>query len=259
MTTPRLHSVVAAAAVIVCIAASTAACTSDTAGEPEQSSPVSIPEGSNVVGTDASGSADDDNDIDSERVTPPDPTRSPFDTLPPVNRHVYPTGTDDVVVQVSIDERGPAVPLLTVYGDLEAVALTADGWRTGTITDFMLEQLLDEAASLGLLDQPIELRGPDSEAPPYITVAFTADAVDIVHEFDLARIERPPALRIFLNEWTSSNRFGLDIAFDPPEWITCDAASSDIAGESCRVVDEQIAESDRPLLPHESDASLLLP
>jgi hypothetical protein len=184
---------------------------------------------------------------------------SRFEVLPPVGHRDHPAGPSDVIVQVSVDRAGLAIPLLTVYGGLRAVAITDDGWRTGTVTDFMVQQFLDEADGVGLLDEPLVLRGPDIDSPPQITVRLRADGHDLLHEFDLSRIDRPPALRIFLHRWTATNRYQLDEPFDPTEWIACDAPAAQSVEPTCRVADRQISPSDRPLLPHESDATALLP
>ena len=123
----------------------------------------------------------------------------------------------------------------------------------------MVQQFLDEADRIGLLDEPLVLRGHDIDSPPGITVRLSADGRYLLHQFDLSRIDRPPELRIFLHRWTATNRFGLAEPFEPSEWIDCDAPAPPSAEPTCRVVDRQIAPSDRPLLPHESDATALLP
>jgi hypothetical protein len=191
---------------------------------------------------------------------PSDTGSAAFQTLPPVGEYSYPTGTTDVVVQIAVDDQGLDVPLLTVYGGLTAVASTDDGWRSGTITDFTLQEFLADAASVGLLDGSLSLRGPDPSAAPQIVVRFDVDGTPLIHELDLSAIERPPALRRFLQDATSSNRFDLTDRYDPGTWITCEpTVGPDAPSPFCSVVDEQSTDRDRPILPHESDPTLLLP
>ncbi len=188
--------------------------------------------------------------------SPPDIEPAPFQTLPPVGEYAYPKGPNDIVVQISVDDQGLAIPLLTVYGGLTVVASTEASWRTGTITDFDVQEFLADAASVGLLDEPLSLRGPDRQAAAQITMRLDVDGTALTHEFDLSAIERPPALRRFLQQAASSNPFGLNEPYDPGSWITCEPASS---SPGCSVVDDQLTERDRPVLPHEPDPVALLP
>ena len=193
-----------------------------------------------------------------------------FATLPPVDRFTYPTGADDVVVQVLVPAPfGPDVPLLTVYGDGDVVAATSDGWRVGTASDLAVQGLLDDAESVGLLDDPLVLRVPEtadaalsvststSDLPPDpsspdFTIRFDVDGRVLEHQLDLARIERPPAIWTFLTTATTANWFGLTERFEPDAWIGCSA-------DGCEVVPTALDASSRPVLPHEDPTSLLDP
>ncbi len=202
-----------------------------------------------------------DPSLDTPTVEEADPG---FATLPPVDQFTYPTGIRDVVAQISVDApAGPDVPLLTVYGDGAVVAATSDGWRLGRISDLAVQELLDDAKSVGLLDQPLILRGPQPPPPstgadtgsgpsdsPDITIRFDVDGRTLQHELDLSRIERPPGIRIFVNAATVENRFDLTIPFDPEVWISCTA-------EQCEIVATQQDPTSRPVLPHEDAADLL--
>jgi hypothetical protein len=198
------------------------------------------------------------------------PAAPAFATLPPVDRFTYPTGTDDVVVQVLVSAPlGPDVPLLTVYGDGDVVAGTKDGWRVGTASDLEVQGLLDDADSVGLLDEALVLRGPEgataavsgdtsaSVVPPPppgpdFTIRFDVDGRVLEHELDLVRIERPPAIWAFLNTATTANRFGLTERFEPGAWIAC-------SSDGCEVVPAALDASSRPVLPHEDPSSLVDP
>lgn len=147
---------------------------------------------------------------------------------------------------------GPDVPLLTVYGDGNVVAATNEGWRTGRISDLDVQGLLDDAESVGLLDDALVLRGPDALAGPDITMRFAVDDRIVVHELDLARIERPPGIRVFINEATVGNRFDLTDAFEPTAWITC-------SNDGCEVVETRRDAASRPVLANEDPADLLAP
>jgi hypothetical protein len=189
-----------------------------------------------------------------------------FATLPPVDQFTYPTGPDDIVVQISIDApTGPDVPLLTVYGDGAVVAATNDGWRIGRISDLAVQALLDDAKSVGLLDEPLNLRGPEPppsvdaagtsvepDDSPDISVRFAVDGRTLLHELDLSRIERPPGIRVFLNAAAVENRFDLTAPFDPTAWISCTT-------EQCEIVAAQQDPTSRPVLPHEDATGLLAP
>ena len=195
------------------------------------------------------------------------PAAPSFATLPPVDRFTYPTGADDVVAQVLVRAIGPDVPLLTVYGDGDVVAGTTDGWRAGTATDLQIQGLLDDAESVGLLDDALVLRRPEGAgatasggasasvlAPPPtgpdFTIRFDVDGRVLEHQLDLARIERPPAIREFLNTATTANRFGLTERFEPDAWIAC-------SSDGCEIVPTALDASTRPVLPHEDPVSLL--
>ncbi len=194
------------------------------------------------------------------------PSREPPSaTLPPVDQFTFPRGAADVVVQVSIGVPvGPTVPLLTVYGDGTVIAGTDDGWRTGEISEFSIQRLLDDAESVGLLDDELVQRrsdvptsaddgtGTDARADPDITVRLDVDGRVLVHQLDLQRIERPPGIRVFLSEVTVENRFGLTEVFEPDTWIVCSPAE-------CEVVAVAADASSRPVLPHEDPDRLLTP
>jgi hypothetical protein len=155
-------------------------------------------------------------------TTAPTSRSEGLDTLPPVDRFTYPSGADDVVVQIAVRAAtGPDVPLLTVYGDGTVVAGTADGWRTGRLDDLQIQAFLDDTEAVGLLDRPLVLRGPDPAPTPDITVDLAVNGRVLRHELDLVRIERPPAIRAFLNTTTVENRFDLVEPFDPGRWVTC--------------------------------------
>ena len=198
------------------------------------------------------------------------PAAPSFATLPPVDRFTYPTGADDVVAQVLVRAPiGPDVPLLTVYGDGDVVAGTTDGWRAGTATDLQIQGLLDDAESVGLLDDTLVLRRPEGAgatasggtsvpepAPrppgPDFTIRFDVDGRALEHQLDLARIERPPAIWAFLNTATTANRFGLTERFEPDAWIAC-------SSDGCEIVPTALDASSRPVLPHEDPTGLLDP
>ena len=185
-------------------------------------------------------------------TTPPART---FATLPQVDRFSHPEGPDDVVVQVAVRAPfGPDVPLLTVYGDGDVVAGTSDGWRTGTISDLRIQGLLDDAEAVGLIDEPLVLRRPrrsdDGDVGPDVTIRFDVDGRVLVHELDLARIERPPNIRVFVNSYTVDNRLGLTEVFEPSAWVACDT-------DACEIVPEPLDASSRPVLPHEDAAGLV--
>lgn len=191
-----------------------------------------------------------------------------FDTLPPVDRFTYPTGTDDVVVQILVRAPfGPDVPLLTVYGDGDVIAGTNEGWRSGTVSDLAIQGLLDDAESVGLLDNALVLRVPEktgttvsgdtsaslpSPLPPGpdFTIRFDVDGRVLEHQLDLARIERPPAIWVFLTSATTANRFDLTEPYEPDAWIACSPAG-------CELVPTALDTSSRPLLPHEDPGSLV--
>lgn len=189
------------------------------------------------------------------------PAAPAFATLPPVDSFTYPTGADDIVVQVLVSAPvGPDVPLLTVYGDGDVVAGTNEGWRSGTISDLEVQGLLDDAESVGLLDDALVLRGPegasatvsgDTPAPDF-TIRFDVDGRVLEHQLDLARIERPPAIWAFLNAATIANRFDLTERFEPGAWIACST-------DGCEVVSAALDASSRPVLPHEDPNSLVDP
>lgn len=181
----------------------------------------------------------------------PSATR-PFQTLPPVGSYRYPTAPNAVVVQISSRvPAGPAVPLLTVYGDGLVIAGTTAGWFQGSIADGDIQLFLDEAESVGLLDDELTLRGPDAGADPDLTVLLDVDGTRRVHEFDLSRIERPVALRAFLQDASVYNRFALSDPVDAGAWVACD----DTGG--CEVAPTPSSPSDRPVLPHEDVGDLL--
>ncbi len=202
------------------------------------------------------------------------PSAPAFATLPSVDQFTYPTAAGDVVVQIAVRvPLGPDVPLLTVYGDGTVIAATNDGWRTGRISDLDVQGLLDDAESVGLLDDALVLRSPDvpaerrgpggtaatnsthgdvMSAGPDITMRFAVDGRVLVHELDLARIERPPGIRVFINDATVGNRFDLTDTFEPTSWIAC-------SHDGCDVVATRRDAASRPVLPDEDPADLLAP
>ncbi len=183
--------------------------------------------------------------------TPSGPT---FATLPGVDQFTYPSGGSDVVVQIAVRvPLGPDVPLLTVYGDGTVIAAAYEGWRSGRISDLDVQSLLDDADAVGLLDDPLVLRGPDTPGEPVgpdITMWFDVNGRMLVHELDLDRIERPPDIWLFINDATVGNRFDLTDSFEPAAWITC-------SDDGCEVVTSQRDANSRPVLPDEDPADLL--
>ena len=182
------------------------------------------------------------------------PTEPAFATLPSVDRFTYPTAGSDVVAQIAVRvPLGPDVPLMTVYGDGTAITATNEGWRTGRITDLDIQDLLDDAESVGLLDDALVLRGPDpTRLGPDITMRFDVDGRMLVHQLDLSRIERPPGIRVFVNDATVGNRFDLTDIFEPTAWIAC-------SDEGCEIVAAPRDAASRPVLPGEDPADLLGP
>ena len=184
------------------------------------------------------------------------PSGPTFATLPSVDRFTYPTGSSDVVAQIAVrTPLGPDVPLFTVYGDRTAITATNDGWRVGRISDLDVQGLLDDAESVGLLDDALVLRGPDPDddatsVGPDITMHFVVNGRTLVHELDLARIERPPDIRVFINNATVGNRFELTEPFEPTSWIAC-------SDDGCEVVASPRDAASRPVLPDEDPADLL--
>jgi len=168
-----------------------------------------------------------------------------FETLPPAGSFGYPTAPDAVVAQISSKVPfGPPVPLLTVYGDRRVIAGTTSGWFEGEIADGDVQLLLGEAESVGLLDGELSLRGPDTGPDPDLTVVLDVDGARLQHELDLSQIERPVALRAFLQDSSVYNRFGLTEPYDPGQWLVCDAAG-------CEVAASPTSPADRPVLPGE--------
>jgi hypothetical protein len=182
------------------------------------------------------------------------PTEPTFATLPSVDQFTYPTASGDVVAQIAVRvPLGPDVPLMTVYGDGTAITATNEGWRTGRITDLDVQALLDDAESVGLLDDALVLRGPDSTSVgPDITMRFDVDGRLLVHQLDLSRIERPPGIRVFVNDATVGNRFDLTDVFEPTAWIAC-------SDDGCEIVATPRDAASRPVLPSEDPADLLAP
>lgn len=202
---------------------------------------------------------------------PPDDAtpEAPSATLPPVDQFTFPRGARDVVVQVSTGTPvGPTIPLLTVYGDGAVIAGTDDGWRRGQISEFAIQRLLDDADSVGLLDDELVLRrtdllssaaddpaddsAADPAADPDITVCLAVDGRVLVHQLDLARIERPPSIRAFLSEATTRNRFDLTETYEPDAWIACTV-------DICEIVANSVDASSRPVLPGEDPSALVTP
>ncbi len=181
-------------------------------------------------------------------------TEPAFATLPSVDQFTYPTAGSDVVAQIAVRvPLGPDVPLMTVYGDGTAIAATNEGWRTGRIADLDIQDLLDDAESVGLLDDTLVLRGPDpTRVGPDITMRFDVDGRMLVHQLDLSRIERPPGIRVFVNDATVGNRFDLTDIFEPTAWIAC-------SDDGCEIVAAPRDAASRPVLPDEDPADLLGP
>ncbi|HSL74544.1 MAG TPA: hypothetical protein VK853_08750 [Ilumatobacteraceae bacterium] len=187
--------------------------------------------------------------------------RPPSATLPPVDQFTHPRGATDVIVQVSTGTPvGPTMPVLTVYGDGAVIAGTADGWRSGRISELAIQRLLADAESVGLLDDELVLRrtdllssrDDDTATDPDITVLLAVNGRTLVHQLDLARIERPPSIRAFLSEATIQNRFALTEPFEPTTWIACTI-------DGCDIVADAVDAASRPVLPGENPSDLAAP
>ena len=188
---------------------------------------------------------------DSTPIVAPNSGPETFETLPPAGSFSYPTEPDAVVLQISSKvESGPPVPLFTLYGDRRVVAGTTAGWFEGQVADGDVQLLLGEAESVGLLDSELSLRGPDPDVDPDLTVVLDVDGTRLQHEFDLSQIERPVALRAFLQDASVYNRFGLTDPFDPGQWLVCDA-------EGCEIATAPSSSADRPVLPGEDVGELV--
>jgi hypothetical protein len=183
-------------------------------------------------------------------TTVPAATTTSFETLPPVGVFNYPTGSDDVIAQISVDLDAPiAMPLLTIYGSGRTIAAVDDQWRTGSITDLDLQDFFDDARSIGLLDDDLVLRGRIESEQPNIAVFFDVDGRRLNHELDLVRIERPASMRAFLQRAATSNLFELTDGYEPATWINC-------VGGVCTVADEPGDDFARPVLPHDDVGTL---
>lgn len=161
-----------------------------------------------------------------------------------------------MVAQIAVrTPLGPDVPLLTVYGDRTVISATNDGWRVGRVSDLDVQGFLDDAESVGLIDDSLVLRRPnpdDDTTPvgPDITMRFAVDGRTLVHELDLARIERPPGIRVFVNNATVGEQFELTETFEPTSWIAC-------SEDGCDVVATRRDSASRPVLPGEDPVELL--
>ena len=152
------------------------------------------------------------------------------------------------------------MPVLTVYGDGAVIAGTADGWRSGRISELAIQRLLADAESVGLLDDELVLRrtdllssrDDDTATDPDITVLLAVNGRTLVHQLDLARIERPPSIRAFLSEATIQNRFALTEPFEPTTWIACTI-------DGCDIVADAVDAASRPVLPGENPSDLAAP
>jgi len=179
------------------------------------------------------------------------PATTTVETLPPVGVHTYPAGVDDVIVQISVDVDAPlALPVLTVYGNGRVVNAVGDEWRQGRTTDLVLQDVFDEADSIGLLDDDLVLRGQIDEGQPNIAVFLDVDGRQLNHELDLVRIERQVTIRAFLQRTATANTFDLTEVYDPEAWINCD-------GDVCALGDEPGDVIARPVMPNENLATLM--
>lgn len=158
------------------------------------------------------------------------------------------------MVQVRGATDGPlALPLLTVYGDRTVVAATDDGWLTGQVGEGLLQQFLDDAEAVGLLDADIVRRDAQrSDQAPDISVVIDLIDERLVHQLDVVEIDESEALWAFLVRSTTQNVFGLTEPF-VGTWITCSSTELD----SCREVAEPTSPGDRPILRGESTAEVL--
>lgn len=190
---------------------------------------------------------------DGDRAAPTSvaPATTTVETLPPVGVYTYPGGVDDVIAQISVDVDAPLpLPVLTVYGNGRVVNAVDDEWRQGRTTDLAIQEVFDEADSIGLLDDDLVLRGQVDEGQPNIAVFLAVDGRQLNHELDLVRIERPVSIRRFLLRTATSNAFDLTEVYEPEAWINCD-------GDACTLGDEPADGFARPVLPNENFDSLM--
>lgn len=168
----------------------------------------------------------------------------------------YLTGPDSIVAQVaSTSPTGIDVPVFTLYGDGLAVTATDDGWLRGNLSAFEVQDYLADAASVGLLDSPLNLRRPGADGPADIVARFNVDSRSIDHAIDVARVDESSGLWRFLVQNSARNPFEFTTPFVPEFWITCATDEP----ESCRAVTEPTSSRDRPVLLGESVADLLEP
>ncbi len=196
-------------------------------------------------------------DGEGERARPgPEPTEratTTFETLPPVGSFSWPPEPDVVIAQVTTT--GPTLPaplpVLTIYGDGRAISVAEDEWVQGTLNEIELQDFFTEAASVGLLDESLELRGPQPDPVPDIAVTFTLDGLDLLHQLDLSAIEWPADIRTFLTQSSAAIILELNEPFEPSAWVSC-------AGDPCTVEVDRTATEDRPVLPHEDAEEVAL-
>ncbi|MEM8620275.1 MAG: hypothetical protein AAGF73_11180 [Actinomycetota bacterium] len=145
---------------------------------------------------------------------------------------------------------GVQLPVFTLYGDGTAIAITQDGWVTDVISSLTIQDYLADAESAGLLDGPLTLRQPGTEAGPDIEAEFNVDGESITHAIDVARVDESSGLWAFLLRSATRNQFGLDTPFAPTAWVSCDATG-------CALTDEPGDGDARPVLPHENSEQVL--
>ncbi|MEO1055799.1 MAG: hypothetical protein AAFY28_02675 [Actinomycetota bacterium] len=175
-----------------------------------------------------------------------------FETLPPVPRFDYSADPLAVVAQVaSSSAADTTLPLFTLYGDGTVITTGDDGWVTGSLSSLEVQDYLTDAASVGLLDGPLVLRGPAADGRPDIVVEFAVDDQTVEHAIDIVRVDESSGLWRFLLLSATRNQFGFTDTFAPEAWVSCDDESGCALGDSAESNDS------RPVLPHEEPAEIL--